>query len=60
MQTVLPPSEPLRRAVKWISERLREDEQQSRVKLVQEAVFRFNLPPKDESFLYEMYRRREE
>jgi hypothetical protein len=60
MQTVLPPSEPLRRAVKWISERLREDEQQSRLKLVQEAVFRFNLAPKDENFLYEMYRRREE
>jgi len=56
MQTVLPHGEPLRRAVKWISERLKEDDQQNRLKLVQEAVFRFNLPPTDEMFLYEMYR----
>ncbi len=58
MQTVLPQSEPLRRAVKWISDHLKEDEHQSRLKLVQEAVFRFNLPPKDEIFLFNMYRRK--
>ena len=60
MQTVLPQGEPLRCAVKWISDRLNEDDRQNRFKLVREAVFRFNLPPKDEVFLYEMYRRPKE
>jgi hypothetical protein len=56
MQTVLPESESLRRAVKWISERLKEDDKQNRRELIEQAVFRFNLPPKDETFLYELYR----
>ena len=59
MQTVLPQSEPLRRAVKWISEHLKEDERQNPLELVKEAVFRYNLPPKEELFLYEMYRKQE-
>ena len=57
MPTVLPQSESLRHAVKWISDRLREDRKQSQLKLVQEAVFRFNLSPKDEIFLYQLYQR---
>lgn len=59
MHTVLPESESLRRAVKWIAEKLKEDENQNRRELIEKAVFRFNLPPKDETFLYELYRQRE-
>jgi hypothetical protein len=42
---------PIRSAVKWIDEQLREHPKVDRVKLVDEASRRFDLSPLDEEFL---------
>ena len=57
MTTVMPEGEGIRRAVKWISSSLEEDPGQSPQKLVNEAVSRFDLSPRDADFLTEFYRK---
>jgi len=57
MHDLLPEGEELRRAVKWISAHIQEDPEQTLNKLVQEAIFRFNLSPKDAEFLMRFYRK---
>ncbi len=52
----LPEGEDLRRAVKWISEGLREDPDKKLFRLVEEAIFRFDLSPKDGEFLMNFFR----
>jgi hypothetical protein len=47
----MPDGESIRKAVKWISDVLQEDPNKSRQKLVNEAVLRFDLSPKDAEFL---------
>lgn len=56
MSTVLPQSESLRRAVKWISEELKIDEKQDKNKLLNEATLKFDLTPNEGNFLYNMYK----
>jgi hypothetical protein len=56
MTTVLPQSEALRRAVKWISLHLQNDPQSDLLKLTQEAILRFDLSPKEELFLINFYK----
>lgn len=56
MSELLPEGEDLRRAVRWVSEHLQEDPGQSLGKLVQEAVFKFDLSPRDADFLIDFYR----
>jgi hypothetical protein len=56
MGTVLPQSESLRRAVKWISEELKINENQDKIKLLNEATLKFDLTPNEGEFLYNMYR----
>ena len=56
MTTILPDSEQLKRAVKWISEHLKEDENQSKQKLINEAISRFDLNPKQSMYLYSFYK----
>ena len=51
MPGLLPEGEDLRRAVKWISNHRQEDPDRSVRQLVQEAVFKFDLSPKDADFL---------
>jgi len=51
MTTIMPESQQLKRAVKWISEQLKEDEHQSKMSLVNEATMKFDLNPK-QSMLY--------
>ncbi len=46
-----PQGEALRRAVRWLDERAREDAKADRVKLVSEAAARFDLTPLEEEFL---------
>jgi uncharacterized membrane protein len=48
---ILPQGEELRRALKWLSERRREDAAASRGKLVDEAALRFDLSPAQVEFL---------
>ncbi len=51
MSNILPDGEDLRRAVKWVSENIQECPGQSVQKFVQEAIFRFNISPRDAEFL---------
>jgi len=43
---------PIKQAVKWIEEQLKDHPRVDRVKLVDEAARRFDLSPRDEEFLY--------
>ncbi|GAB4366484.1 MAG: hypothetical protein Kow0042_06420 [Calditrichia bacterium] len=58
MKDLLPKKESLRRAVRWISEKLREEESSPRRKLIDEAIFRFDLSPGDAEFLYQFFQDR--
>ncbi len=55
MATIQPKGEKVRKAVKWISERKKENEEARTALLIQEAANRFNLSPKDEEFLRAFY-----
>ena len=57
MTAVMPEGEAIRKAVKWISAELEEDPGKSSQKLVNEAVLRFDLSPKETDFLMEFYRK---
>lgn len=51
MSTVMPEGEDLRRAIKWISANREEKPETSLAKLVDQAVFKFDLSPRDAEFL---------
>jgi hypothetical protein len=51
MSTVQPQGEQLKKAVKWISEKRKENPDINLTKLVDEASFQFDLSPKDSEFL---------
>ncbi len=51
MSTIQPQGEKLRKAVKWISEKRKENPDANPLKLVDEAGFQFDLNPKDTQFL---------
>lgn len=57
MHDLLPEGEDLRRAVKWVTDMLRENPGQPVQPLAREAVFRFDLSPKDAEFLIRLFRR---
>jgi hypothetical protein len=57
MTTVMPEGEALRRAVKWISAEINDHPDKSVQKLVNEAVTRFDLSPKDAEFLMSFYKK---
>lgn len=46
-----PPGNTVRRALRWLDERRREDPGSNRVKLIDEAALRFDLTPNDVEFL---------
>jgi hypothetical protein len=60
MNDLLPDGEDLRRAIKWISGNLQENPDQRVQPLVQEAIFKFDISPKDAEFLIGFYRQRKE
>ena len=55
MHDLLPDGEDVRRAVKWIAGNLQENPDQKVMTLVQEAVFKFDLSPRDADFLINFY-----
>lgn len=55
MATIQPKGQKVRQAVKWISEKCREDEGNEFGVLIEEASLRFNLSPKEEIFLRAFY-----
>ena len=57
MHDLLPEGEDLRRAVKWVSASIQENPGHSLHKLVQEAIFKYDLSPKDAEFLSRFYRK---
>jgi len=57
MSNLLPEGEELHRAIKWISDNLQDDAGQPLQPLVQQAIFKFNLSPKDAEFLIDFYRK---
>ena len=57
--TIQPEGEDLRRAIKWISEMRQEEPDKSLTRLVEEAGAKFDLPPKDQEFLYRFIRQNE-
>ncbi|MFQ5632650.1 MAG: hypothetical protein ACE5I1_28105 [bacterium] len=56
MSTIMPEGEAVRRAVSWISENLKDEPAASVQKLVNEAITRFDLSPKDSVALMHFYR----
>ncbi len=57
MHDLLPEGEELRRAVKWISGNLQENAGQPVQPLVNQAIFKFDLSPRDAEFLIGFYRK---
>jgi hypothetical protein len=57
MATIMPEGEAIRKAVKWISDKLQDDPSKAVQKLINEAVMRFDLSPKDTEFLTNFYRK---
>lgn len=51
MSTIKPQGESLKKAVKWISEKRKENPDINLSRLVDEAGFQFDLSPKDSQFL---------
>ena len=58
--SIQPEGEDLRKAIKWISEMRQEEPDKSLTRLVEEAGAKFDLPPKDQEFLYRFIRNNEE
>jgi hypothetical protein len=55
MATIIPEGEKIRQAVKWISDVRKEDENAAIGLLIEKAALKFNLSPKDESYLRSFY-----
>lgn len=53
---IMPEGDAIRRAIKWISAELSENPDKPVMKLVNEAVTRFDLSPKDSEFLISFYK----
>jgi len=58
MSTIMPEGEELQRAIKWISSNLEDNPNQPIFPLVEKAVFKFDLSPKDSDFLMTFFRKR--
>jgi len=59
MQGLLPEGEALRRAVEWISVTLQQSPDQLVQPIVQEAILKFDLSPKDADFLIGFFKERD-
>jgi hypothetical protein len=54
MATIMPESENVQKAIKWVSANL--EENKPLPKLLDQAVFKFDLSPKDTEFLTNFFR----
>lgn len=55
MTTIMPDSENVQKAIKWVSANL-EEKDQTLQKLIEKAVFKFDLSPNDTEFLTKFFR----
>ena len=60
MHDLLPDGEDLRRAVKWVCGNLQENPARPVQPLVQDAIFKFDLSPRDAEFLIGFFSQRDE
>jgi hypothetical protein len=60
MTQIMPKGENIRKAVKWISENLKENPDQSVQKLINDAILRFDLSPGDSELVINFYRKNKE
>jgi len=58
MSTLMPEGDEIRKAIKWVSSHLEDNPSQSINKLVEQAVFTFDLSPKDADFLINFFHKR--
>jgi hypothetical protein len=57
---MLPEGEDMRRAVKWVSGKFQENPGGQIQTFVQEAIFKFDLSPKDAEFIIRFFSQRKE
>lgn len=60
MATVMPEGEELRKAIKFISSGREENPGKPLIKLIDEAVFKFDLSPVDAEFLIGFFKKKKE
>lgn len=60
MPTVMPERENVQKAIKWISATFEENKKQSIRQLIEKAVLKFDLSPKDTEFLFGFFHNHEE
>jgi hypothetical protein len=60
METVMPEGEAMRKAIKWISENREANREAKISKLIEEAVYKFDLSPLDADFLAGFFRKNKE
>jgi len=60
MAIIQPEGERLRQAVRWISEMHLENKKKDFSQLIQAASLKYNLSPKEETFLISFYREKRE
>ena len=59
MATIMPEGEEIKKAIKWVSEKLEgKNREQSLQALVDQAVFKFDLSPVDAEFLMGFFKNR--
>jgi len=58
MATIMPEGENVKKAVKWISAQLEEKNNEPLAILIEDAVFKFDLSPKDADFLTRFFGKR--
>ena len=56
MATIMPEAENVQKAIKWISSNIEDGENQPLFKLIESAVFKYDLSPKDSEFLLGFFR----
>jgi len=57
--SIQPEGEDLRKATKWISEKLRYEPNVSLAKAIEEACAKFNLSPKDAEFIMRFFAKKD-
>jgi hypothetical protein len=55
MANIMPEGDDLRNAVKWISANIQESPAEPVQPLIQQAIFKFDLSPRDAEFLIRFY-----
>jgi hypothetical protein len=58
MATIMPESEHVQKAIKWVSISLEEKDGQPLKKLIDNAILKFDLSPKDSEFLMKFFAER--